>query len=223
MCGKFTAMASWHRVVSFSRAMTDIAEGQEKETVVYRPMTVLPVIIWDANMQRRRILPMRWGYPALNNYLTPKHIHVRAETIDTTPSFAPQFHAGRRGIVMMKTFNEGIELPNGKTEQWTVNPDDGVSRGFAFLFQGYEMQGQRDPLLCCAMVTVPANTLIAPITDRMPAILEEQDWETWLGEVATPPAVVKSVLKTMEAVNWRMDREAKSSRSATPTNQQELF
>ena len=207
MCGKFTAMASWRRVVSFSRSFT--SWGGPDETVTYRPMLMLPVIVYDAEAKRRRVLPMRWGFPALNNFLTPKHIHARSETIDTTQAFGPLFQAGRRGIVVMQTFNEGHDLPNGRTEQWTIDPCDGVPRGFAFLWQGYEMEGVKDPMLCCVMVTVPASKLIAPITDRMPAILDDADWATWLGEADASPEKAKAVLRTVEGVNWKMEREPK--------------
>jgi putative SOS response-associated peptidase YedK len=155
-------------------------------------MTMLPVIVWDADTKQRRILPMRWGFPALNNFLTPTHIHARFETIDSTQAFAPLFHGGQRGIVVMQTFNEGLELSNGKTEQWTIDPCDGIPRGFTFLWQGYEMEGQRDPMLACVMVTVSASKLIAPITDRMPAIPEDADWATWLGEIDATAKQVKA-------------------------------
>lgn len=213
MCGKFTAMASWRRVVSFARSFA-AAAGAPDETVTYRPMAVLPVIVYDRNARRRRIVAMRWGFPAQNNFLTPKHLHARSETIDSTQAFAPLFHAGKRCIVVMKTFNEGLELPNGKTEQWTIDPCDGVPRGFAFLWQGYEMQGVKEPLLASVMVTVPASKLIAPITDRMPAILEDADWPTWLGENDASAGEVKAVLSTMEGVNWKMEREAKPPKPA---------
>jgi len=55
------------------------------------------------------------------------------------------------------------------------------------------------PLYSFVMVTV-----MAPITNRMPAILEDEDWSKWLGEVPTSLAGAKAVLKTMEGVNWRM-------------------
>lgn len=217
MCGKFTAMASWRRVVSFSRGFT-VQPGAD-ERVTYRPMMPLPIIVWDADAKQRRVLSMRWGFPALNNFLTPKHIHARSETIDTTQAFGPLFHAGRRGIVVMQTFNEGLELPSGKTEQWTIDPCDGVPRGFAFLWQGYEMEGAKEPMLACVMVTVPASQLIAPITDRMPAILEDADWTTWLGETDATPEQVKATLRTMEGVNWKMEREARkaTARPEAPT------
>lgn len=154
MCGKFTAMASWRRVVSFSRAFAEYPGDDER--VTYRPMMPLPVIVWDGDTKQRRILAMRWGLPAVNNFLTPKHIHARSETIDSTQAFGPLFHAGRRGIVVFQTFNEGLELPNGRTEQWTIDPCDGVPRGFAFLWNGYEMEGVKEPMFACVMVTVPA-------------------------------------------------------------------
>ena len=65
------------------------------------------------------------------------------------------------------------------------------------------------------MVTVPANALLRETilkTDpdpRMPAILEDQDWATWLGENDPPLDQVKSVLKTMEGENWTIAPEPK--------------
>lgn len=72
-------MASWRRVVSFSRGFTPQAGDDDR--VTYRPMTTLPVIVWDANTKQRRILPMRWGLPALNNFVTPKHINCRPRSL----------------------------------------------------------------------------------------------------------------------------------------------
>lgn len=221
MCGKFTAMASWRRVVSFSRGFTPQAGDDER--VTYRPMMPLPVIVYDPDKKQRRVLAMRWGFPALDNFLTPKHIHARSETIDSTQAFGPLFRAGRRGIVVMQTFNEGLELPNGKTEQWTIDPCDAVPRGFAFLWQGYEMEGQREPMLACVMVTVPASRLISPITDRMPAVLEDSDWATWLGEVDATPEQVKATLRTMERVNWKMAREPKPVKPTSKSEEPTLF
>jgi hypothetical protein len=41
-------------------------------------MTTLPVIVWDT--KRRRVLPIRCGFPALNNFLTPKHLEGNDDT-----------------------------------------------------------------------------------------------------------------------------------------------
>ena len=68
------------------------------------------------------------------------------------------------------------------------------------------------------MVTVPANELIRRSVKsqeddpRMPAILEDDAWSTWLGEDGAVPAAAKSVLKTMEGVNWTAAPEPKAPR-----------
>src|SRR5204863_6297694 len=135
------------------------------------------------------------------------------------------FVSWQRGIVVMQTFNEGLELPNKKTEQWTIDPLDSQPRGFAFLWRRFEVQGNATPMLACVMVTVPASQLISPITDRMPAILEDGDWAAWLGETDASSEQVKATLKTMEGVNWKMEREPKPVRPgrARPAEEPTLF
>lgn len=221
MCGKFTAMASWAEVVDFSQPLTVPAgDGGNDHEVTYRPYSMLPVIVWDAEAKERRILKMRWGLPDPKNYKKLKHIHARAETIDTTRAFAPLFTEGRRGIVVMKTFNE---TPPENADQWTINPNDGRPRGFAFLCQGYNIDGTNEKLLACCMVTVPANQLLRDTilkTDpdpRMPAILRDEDWATWLGENDPPLDQVKTVLRTMEGENWNIAPEVKPSKPPSPS------
>jgi putative SOS response-associated peptidase YedK len=51
-------------------------------------------------------------------------MHVRSETIDQRRTFGRAF-AHAPGILMLHTFNEGEELPNGKTKQWVITPNDG--------------------------------------------------------------------------------------------------
>jgi putative SOS response-associated peptidase YedK len=50
------------------------------------------------------------------------------------------------------------------------------------------------PVRSCAIVTTSANHLMAPIHDRMPAILEPTDWDAWL-DPATDMKVVEGLLR----------------------------
>lgn len=204
MCGKFTAMASWRDVHAFSQALT---AGAGDELVTYGVARDVPVIIFDKALGQRRVVRMRWGFPHPPNWKIPQPIHARAETVDTTQAFADAFHDGQRGIVVMRTFNEGEEV-GSKTVQWTIDPGDGIARGVAFVWRGFDVEDLPAPMFACVMCTVPASKLIAPITDRMPAIIEDAHWPDWLGESDASPADAKAVLKTMEGVNWRMAKEA---------------
>jgi putative SOS response-associated peptidase YedK len=86
MCGKFTAMASWRQVVRFTQPLTE--DPQSDQIAVYRPMSALPVIIFDREAKQRRIVPMRWGFPHPKNPKIPQPIHARAESIHQTKAFA---------------------------------------------------------------------------------------------------------------------------------------
>ena len=127
-------MASWSEVVAFSQPLTESGggegqgggEGSNDEIVTYRVDGLLPVIVWDAETRARRVVSMRWGFPDPRDWRRPRPIHARSETIDGKEPFRTPFHAGQRGIVVFRTFNEGEEVmkPSGKTEtrQWTIDP-----------------------------------------------------------------------------------------------------
>ncbi|HEX4158949.1 MAG TPA: SOS response-associated peptidase family protein [Rhizomicrobium sp.] len=218
MCGKFTAMASWREVVDFSQPLGIARDGPDEE-VTYGVARPLPVIVWDRETGRRRVVPMRWGFPHAKDWRRPQPIHARSESIETTKAFAEAFATGQRGIVVFKTFNEGEEATTStgkpKTIQWTIDPRDGQPRGFAFVWRRFELADLPQPMLACCMVTVPANKLLRDTIlkhdpdPRMPAILEDADWATWLGENAATPEQAKAVLRTMEGVNWEIAPERK--------------
>lgn len=222
MCGKFTAMSSWAEVVSFSEPLTrdDVKETDNDREITFRVMSNLPVIVWDQDAGKRRVVPMRWGWPDPKNWRVPRPIHARAESIDDPKKpFARPFAAAQRGIVIVKTFNEAPDLP-GKTEQHTITPGDRGAIGIAFVWKQFELTDLPGMLRACVMVTVPANAMIATLpTDRMPAVLVDEDWAKWLGEEPAPSDVVKACLKTVEGVKWTMTKEerAATTKRSKPT------
>lgn len=213
MCGKFTAMASWAQVVVYSEAFTLNPEGAggNDQAVTLRVMNTLPVIVWDAQEAKRKVVAMRWGYPSRKNWKVPQPIHARSETIDQLPAFREAFANGQRGIVLMRNFNEGKMLTSKTCEQWTIDPAPAEMVAAAVLWDTFDV-GAAVPLSACVLVTVPANELIRRLStehsesDRMPAFLEADDWETWL---TGHSEAAKACLKTMEGVTWTMAPEPK--------------
>lgn len=204
MCGKFTAMSSYAEVVAFSQPLSGKDDDRE---VTYRVVNELPVIVLDIVENKRRVVPMRWGFPDPKDWRRPKPIHARSETIDTTRAFAQAFADGQRGIVLMKTFNEAPDVP-GPTVQHTITPDTVLAA--AFVWKRFDIPGLPKSMFACVLCTVPANQLIAKLpTDRMPAFLAPEDWEVWLGEKPASLDEVKACLKTVEGVRWTMAKEGK--------------
>ncbi len=220
MCGKFTQMATWKEVVAFSQPLVAIPEGGD--VTVSTPMRLAQVMRLGED-SKPEIVPMRWGFSKPGNTsFKPDHMHARGETIDTRQKFRESF-AERRGIVIVETFNEGEALPSGKTKQWVIRPNDRKPIAIAVIWEDW--QGDDGAIPCFIQVTVPANALIARITDRMPAILRQEDWSTWLGETDAPLGDVKALLRTFDDDgNWTLTEQA-SSKSAKPKTkpQMDLF
>jgi putative SOS response-associated peptidase YedK len=208
MCGKFTAMASWSEAAFFSalEAGEILASSPDDHEVIFRVMNPLPLVVWDKEKQARRVIAARWGFPHPLDWRRPQPIHARAETIDGLSVFADAF-AGKdrdsgRGLVLVKSFNEAPD----SGEQHVFEPEAYAS-AIAFVWKSFNV-GAAAPLIACCMVTVPANQLIASLpTDRMPAIIEPEDWAKWIGEEPASLAGLKAMLKTKDGLNWTMRRE----------------
>lgn len=221
MCGKFTAMSSWSEVVDFSQPLTDDKRaGANDEPVTLKVMGQLNVIVWDAQEKRRKVVPMRWGFPHPKNWKIPQPIHARSETMDELKTFQRPFLSGQRGIVLMRTFNEGKQVTPSQTEQWTIDPIPDHMTGAAFIFDSFTTPELEASFLACVLVTVPANALIQTLStehaaaDRMPAFLAPEDWTTWLGENGNDPAAAKAACRTREGVRWTMTKEERAASRA---------
>jgi putative SOS response-associated peptidase YedK len=223
MCGKFTQMATWRQVVAFSQLIP--APGDVVLTST--PMRMAHVIRATSDGPRD-VVQMRWGFvdhrPGARDI--PRHMHARCETIDTLPTFADAF-AERRGILLVDTFNEGEEIPvsysdgvdAGRTwtRQWTIWPKDRKPLAIAVIYEAATVLER--PMQTFVQVTTPANAMISKITDRMPAILQPDDWPLWLGETRAPLADVKALLRPYEDGGaWTMDIEDPTKNPPRPRN-----
>jgi putative SOS response-associated peptidase YedK len=218
MCGKFTQMMSWGDLVTISDLIGK-SDGA-KETVT--PMRFATVITLDATGARKAVR-MRWGLIpqwAKDPNVGTKHIHARAETLDSKPAFRDSF-AKRRGLVVVKTFNEGKEIAPRKTEQHTIAPRDGLPIAIAVIWDRWSERNE-GALLTFAMVTVDANKLISTITDRMPAIVRPDDWAKWLGEEPASAVELKSLLAPFEG-DWDMGPEKREPPPKKPDPEPSLL
>lgn len=212
MCGKFTTRRGWAGVTDpADPALDQILSGDDR--VSLRVMDALDVILCDHAAGRRRVVPMRWGFPDPADWRRPRPIHARGETVDSVPAFASAFRDGQRGIVLMEQFCEAPDMP-GPARQHVITP--GAPLAAAMLWRRFMVP--EGPLFACVLVTVPANALLAALpTDRMPAFLAPDAWRTWLGD-GPARGDAKACLKPMDGAHWTMrpqQRARPSRRSAT--------
>ena len=207
MCGKFTQATSDEED---ERALAALPS----ETVT--PMRFADVLRLGAHGGRETVR-MRWGFvpadaPDQAKFGT-KFIHARAETIDVKPTFRDAFF-NRRALVIVDSFNEGKEITPKKTEQYVVTPRGRRRLAIAVIWERWAGPGPV-PLETFAMVTTPPSALIATITDRMPAVIDDADWATWLGEVPATVDELKAVLKPSD-LPMDMERAGKPAPPPKP-------
>src|SRR5271156_1736263 len=100
MCGKFTQKLD-SRLEQLSEALG------ESPTETVTPIRFADVLALDKD-GARKIVRMRWGLVARDAPEVREakpHIHARAESIDTKPTFRDSF-AKRRGLILVSSFNE---------------------------------------------------------------------------------------------------------------------
>lgn len=219
MCGKFTQLVKWEDALPFAQTLEAMPENAP--VTIATPMRVARIMRLD-EAGRRELVPMRWGFSKYGAAApTPVHMHARGETVDSKPRFCDAF-GERRGILMVETFNEGEEQPNGRTKQWTIRPKDRKPIAIAVIWE--EWQSQSGSIeLTFIQVTVPANALVAKITDRMPAILRQEDWPVWLGERDAKLSEIKALLRTFDDDgDWEMG-EQNAAKAPPPKAQMDLF
>jgi putative SOS response-associated peptidase YedK len=206
MCGKFTQMLDWGALATLAEMHSVF--GGAVETVM--PMRFATVVrLNDAEI--RETARMRWGFvrmSANDPTARPDHIHARAETIDSKPTFRESFER-RRGLLIVTTFNEGEEIAPRKTQQYTIMPRDDNPLAIAVVWERW-INRNEDELLTFVMVTTPANALIGKITDRMPAVLPESSWPKWLGEEPATSDELKALLQPCDG-DWEMRAQTKAN------------
>lgn len=186
MCGRyasFTPPDAVARLMKVLRQIPDIASNwnvapsQEAMVVRRHPQT-----------GERRLDLLRWGL--VPHWLKDptkerKPINARAETVTTIPMFRDAF-AHRRCLVPADAFYEWQKLPGSAKQPYAITRADGKPLTFGGLWEGWRGSAG-EVLRTFTIIVTAANSQMVPIHNRMPVIIDEENWPLWLGEVEGDP------------------------------------
>lgn len=132
---------------------------------------------------RRELTALRWGLVpswAKDPSVGSKMINARAESIATKPSFRSAF-AKRRCLIPVDAFYEW-RREGSKRYPFAIARRDRRPMAFAGVWEVWRGRGggPEESIRSAAIVTTSGNEVMAAIHDRMPVILEDETWETWL-------------------------------------------
>jgi putative SOS response-associated peptidase YedK len=93
---------------------------------------------------------------------------------------------------------------------------DRATMAFAGLWESWVTPGTGKVLRTFTIITTSANTMAAPVHDRMPVILDADDWPLWLGERTGEPAALLRPAPDMMIEAWPVGRSVNSPQNNDP-------
>lgn len=187
MCGRFTNQYKWRELIELYR----ITEPYIGSALNLQPRfnfapTQRGVVIRLDKEGRREPVMMRWGlvpYWSKDDSGGAKMINARGETVAEKPAYRRAFQT-RPCLVPADGFYEWQKLPNGEKQPFFITTQFQEPFAFAGLWDRWQDLTQpvdAAPLETFTILTTEPNALCAPIHDRMPVMLGQEDWTAWLG------------------------------------------
>jgi putative SOS response-associated peptidase YedK len=177
MCGRYRLSKRKQLIEEYFETANEV-DWEPRYNIA--PSQNVGIIRQDPSRPRREFSKVRWGLipcwakePSIGHQM----INARSETVADKPAFREAFK-NRRCLVPADGFYEWAR--NGKAKQ----PFHfGMQTGSLFAFAGIWDQWRDTSgnlVETCSILTTTPNSLLAAVHDRMPVILETENYELWL-------------------------------------------
>src|SRR6266702_1239184 len=188
MCGRFTLNIP-SEVLAKTFRLTEVPEYEPRYNIA--PSQSVPAVrhIGDHN----HFDFLKWGLiPSGTNDITHSSINARSETAHEKPMFA---HALKynRCIIPSSGFYEWGSQGEHKQPYYIRLLHSSVM-GFAGLWEKWIDHDGLEVETCCILTTV-ANEIMKPIHDRMPVILQPDNYNLWLNRNMHDPHELNRLYK----------------------------
>ncbi|MEO8815731.1 MAG: SOS response-associated peptidase [Mycobacterium sp.] len=202
MCGRFAVTTDPALLAERIRAVNEVPGAADAGAPSYNVAptanvaTVVSRHAEPGDEPTRRVLLMRWGLVppwakagpgGAPQAGSPLLINARADRVTTSPAYRSAARH-KRCLVPMDGFYEWRvepDTPAGKKARKTpfyIHRSDGETLFMAGLWSVWrpDRYPDRPPLRSCTIVTTDAVGELAAIHDRMPLIMAEDEWDSWL-------------------------------------------
>lgn len=177
MCGRFTLTAPPEAVKAFFGA-EEAHEAPPRTNIA----PTQPILIAREDQPGvRRLVLARWGLipgwvkdPATMSLM----FNARSETAVDKPSFRGSMRH-KRCLIPASGFYEWQKRTGAKSQPFLLQPPGGGLVAFAGLWEDWSAP-DGGVMETATILTTAANAALAPIHDRMPAVIAPEDFATWL-------------------------------------------
>lgn len=202
MCGRFTLRAKLNLLLHQFAA--ELAEGVEWEPRYNIPPTANVPAVRQVDGKRQLAL-LKWGLiPSWAKDAKMAQINARADTAATKPMFRSAFKK-RRCLIPADGYYEWLR--EGKAKQpYLYEVDGGKVFAFAGLWEWWGGPDGKSPVESVTILTTEANELAAEVHNRMPVILDSDDYDAWLAGEQIPLVPFPSDRMTVRPVSQYVNK-----------------
>jgi putative SOS response-associated peptidase YedK len=192
MCGRYNLSENPRRLADYM-GLADVPQLAPRYNVA--PSQSVAVVGLKSGGTAGGLALMRWG--PIPHWASddrgPKPKNAKSDTVLDKPIFRESFHS-RRCLIPASGFYEWSR--KGPKRPYHIRRRDGAPIALAGLWDRWT--GPDGSLLTCAILTTSANEVVKPLHDRMPVILEPDDFGRWL-DPATPVETLTPLLRPCAA------------------------
>lgn len=176
MCGRYSLISpveALRALFQFDGPLPNLAPNYN-----VAPTQAVPIVRLEQGV--RHLAFARWGLiPSWAKEVSAKPlINARAETVAEKPSFRAAFRR-RRCLVPADGYFEWQKTRQGTKQPYNIVLSDTGPFGMAGIWQTWSAADGSE-IDSVAIITINANSKLAPIHDRMPVILKPADYDRWL-------------------------------------------
>ena len=202
MCGRYALNATPSELVT-RFGLDECADFTARYNIP--PGTNIPVIRQSPE-GKRVIHLLRWGlvpHWSKDPSIGAKLNNARGETVAEKPSFRDALRR-RRCLIPASGFFEW--KTEGKIKQpYYISPKSGQLMAMGGLWESWKSPDGSLLRTVCVVTTAP-NAVMEPIHDRMPVIIQPENWQSWL---AAPVDSIQKLVAPCDPellVAWPVDR-----------------
>ena len=193
MCGRYRLSRRKQLVDEYFDTVSDGCEWTPRYNIA--PTQPVPVVRQNTKEPIRELSLMRWGLIpswAKDSSVAAKMINARSETAETRPAFRDALKS-RRCLIPADGFYEWQRV--GKTKQpYCFEVGNTQMFAFAGIWDRW-----KDPsgnwMKTCSILTTTPNAVTSAVHDRMPAILDSDNYDLWLDPGMQDASAASELLK----------------------------
>lgn len=216
MCGRYTLKTNIETIAQVF-GVTPTLEVSPRYNIA--PTQEVVTILSNGENPNPHLASLHWGLIpswAKDESIGSRMINARAETLAEKPSFKRLLRS-KRCLIIADGFYEW-KRENGSKIPMYITLKDNEPFAFAGLWDIWKSP-EGEPIRSCTIITTEPNEMVAPIHDRMPAILLPEAREIWLDPDLHDEHVLEHWLgpyPAAEMTAWEVSKQVNYTTSEGP-------